>query len=46
VFAAKPDAADLARLAEGGVTRAIFLLPSEGREKILPLLDQYAKLHK
>jgi probable F420-dependent oxidoreductase len=46
VFAAKPEAADLARLAEGGVTRAIFLLPSEGRDKVLPLLDQYAKLHK
>ena len=46
VFAAKPDAADLAKLAEGGVTRAIFLLPSEGRDKILPLLDQYAKLAK
>ena len=44
VFAARPDAADLAKLAEGGVTRAIFLLPSEGRDKILPLLDQYAKL--
>ena len=46
VFAAKPDAADAAKLAEGGVTRAIFLLPSEGRDKILPLLDQYAKLHR
>ncbi|HMH50004.1 MAG TPA: LLM class F420-dependent oxidoreductase [Candidatus Acidoferrum sp.] len=46
VFAAKPDAADLAKLAEGGVTRAIFLLPSEGRDKTLPLLDQYAKLGK
>ena len=46
VFAAKPDAADLAKLAEGEVTRAIFLLPSEGREKILPLLDQYSKLAK
>ena len=44
VFAARPDAADLAKLAEGGVTRAIFLLPSEGRDKILPLLDQYSKL--
>jgi probable F420-dependent oxidoreductase len=44
VFAAKPDPADLAKLAEGGVTRAIFLLPSEGRDKIMPLLDQYAKL--
>jgi probable F420-dependent oxidoreductase len=46
VFAAKPDAADAAKLAEGGVTRAIFLLPSEGRDKILPLLDQYSKLGK
>jgi probable F420-dependent oxidoreductase len=46
VFAAKPDPADLARLAEGGVTRAIFLLPSESRDKVLPLLDQYAKLGK
>jgi probable F420-dependent oxidoreductase len=46
VFAAKPDPADLARLAEGGVTRALFLLPSEGRDKVLPLLDQYAKLAK
>jgi probable F420-dependent oxidoreductase len=46
VFAAKTDAADLAKLAEGGVTRAIFLLPSEGRDKILPLLDQYANLSK
>jgi probable F420-dependent oxidoreductase len=46
VFAAKPEPADLARLAEGGVTRAIFLLPSEGRDKVLPLLDQYAKLGK
>ena len=46
VFAAKPEPADLARLAEGGVTRALFLLPSEGRDKVLPLLDQYAKLGK
>ena len=46
VFAAKPDPADLAKLAEGGVTRAIFLLPSEGRDNVLPLLDQYAKLGK
>jgi len=46
VFAAKPDPADLAKLAEGGVTRAIFLLPSEGRDKVLPLLDQYSKLAK
>ena len=44
VFAAKPERADLDKLAEGGVTRAILRLPSEGRDKILPLLDDYAKL--
>ena len=44
VFAAKPERADLDKLAEGGVTRAILRLPSEGRDKILPLLDEYAKL--
>jgi len=26
------------------VTRAILRLPSEGRDKILPMLDEYAKL--
>jgi probable F420-dependent oxidoreductase len=44
VFAAKPDQATLDSYAGGGVTRAILRLPSEGRDKILPLLDQYAKL--
>jgi len=44
VFAAKPERADLDKLAEGGVTRAILRLPSEGRDKILPMLDEYAKL--
>ncbi len=36
--------ATLAAFAEAGVTRAILRLPSEAREQILPLLDQYAKL--
>jgi len=44
VFAAKPDRAELDKMAAGGVTRALFILPSEGRDKVLPLLDQYAKL--
>ena len=43
-FAAKPEAATLDRFARVGVTRALFMLPSEERDKILPLLDQYAKL--
>jgi probable F420-dependent oxidoreductase len=44
VFGAKPDAGALERLAAGGVTRAIFRLPSEGRDGVLPLLDDYARL--
>jgi probable F420-dependent oxidoreductase len=41
---AKPDRVTLDRLASIGVTRTILRLPSEGRDTILPLLDQYAKL--
>ena len=44
VFGARPDADVLARYREAGVTRALLRLPSEGRERILPLLDQYATL--
>jgi alkanesulfonate monooxygenase SsuD/methylene tetrahydromethanopterin reductase-like flavin-dependent oxidoreductase (luciferase family) len=44
VFGAKPEAAVLDQYAAAGVTRAIFRLPSEGRDKILPMLDQLAKL--
>jgi probable F420-dependent oxidoreductase len=44
VFGAKPEKATLDSYAAGGVTRAILRLPSEGRDKILPLLDEYAKL--
>ena len=44
VFGAKADQATLEQYAKGGVTRAILRLPSEGRDTILPLLDQYAKL--
>jgi hypothetical protein len=29
---------------KAGITRAILRLPSDGRDVILPLLDQYAKL--
>jgi len=44
VFGAKPEAAALDRLEAAGVTRAILRLPSEPRDRVLPLLDQYAKL--
>ncbi len=46
IFGAKPDQATLDTYAGAGVTRAIMRLPSEGRDKILPLLDQYAKFVK
>jgi probable F420-dependent oxidoreductase len=44
VFGAKAEQAALDDYAKAGVTRAILRLPSEGRDQILPLLDQYAKL--
>jgi probable F420-dependent oxidoreductase len=44
VFGAPGDRAQLDRYRAAGVTRAILRLPSEGRDKILPLLDQHAKL--
>jgi probable F420-dependent oxidoreductase len=42
VFAAKPERESLDRLAAGGVTRALLLVPSEPRDEVLPLLDRYA----
>ena len=44
VFGAGPDEAALERYAAAGVTRAILRLPSDGRDVVLPLLDQWAKL--
>jgi probable F420-dependent oxidoreductase len=44
VFGAKPERATLDTYTAAGITRAIFRLPSEGRDAVLPLLDQYAKL--
>ena len=44
VFGAKPERATLDTYAQAGITRVIFRLPSEGRDTVLPLLDQYAKL--
>ncbi|MGH7389605.1 MAG: LLM class F420-dependent oxidoreductase [Candidatus Rokuibacteriota bacterium] len=44
VFGAPGDAATLDRYRQAGLTRAIVRLPSEPREKVLPLLDQHAKL--
>jgi len=44
--ATPPDKGVLDQFAAAGVTRSILLLPPEPRDKVLPLLDQYAKLIK
>jgi probable F420-dependent oxidoreductase len=44
VFGAPGDRTVLDRYRAAGITRAILRLPPEGRDKILPLLDQHAKL--
>lgn len=44
VFGAPADPAVLDRYREAGIQRAILRLPSEGREAVLPLLDQWTKL--
>jgi probable F420-dependent oxidoreductase len=40
VFAATLDLDVLKRYRDAGVTRAIWMLPSKGREEVLPLLDK------
>lgn len=40
LFSAQPDHDYLKVCEEAGVERALFQLPTEGRDKILPLLDQ------
>jgi probable F420-dependent oxidoreductase len=44
VFGMPGDAKLLDTYRQAGVTRCILRLPSEGRDTILPLLDQYAQL--
>ncbi len=44
IFFAKPDKAALDGLRVAGVDRAIFGVPSESPDKILPMLDAYAQL--
>jgi probable F420-dependent oxidoreductase len=46
VFGAPPDPAVLARYREAGVTRVVFRLPPEGRDRVLPLLDQWGQAVK
>lgn len=42
IFGASDQEADLANLQKLGVERAVFVIPSEERDKLLPLLDKYA----
>jgi alkanesulfonate monooxygenase SsuD/methylene tetrahydromethanopterin reductase-like flavin-dependent oxidoreductase (luciferase family) len=44
IFGAKPDRKALDGLERAGAERAIFMAPPEGRDKILPIIDQYAGL--
>lgn len=44
VFGAKPEQETLERYAAAGVERALFMLPSESSENLLPRLDKYARL--
>ena len=43
-FMPKPERAVLDGLEAAGVERVVLGLPSEGRDKVLPILDGYAKL--
>jgi probable F420-dependent oxidoreductase len=44
IFGAKPDPDSVNSMQSAGITRAVFFLPAAGREVVLPVLDQYAKL--
>ncbi len=44
VYAAKPEESAVREYAKAGAERAIFYLPSAGRDEVLPILDRYAKL--
>jgi probable F420-dependent oxidoreductase len=46
LFGAEPDAGYLERCRAAGVDRALIGLPSEGRDKILPLIDEYSAFLK
>jgi probable F420-dependent oxidoreductase len=45
-FGATPEKSAVDSLRESGVDRAIFVLPSEGRESVLPLLDRWAEVSR
>ncbi|HYL80001.1 MAG TPA: hypothetical protein VEU07_04260, partial [Candidatus Acidoferrum sp.] len=46
VFGAKAEEAPLRGYEKAGAERAILGLPSAGRDEVLPVLDNYAKMAK
>ncbi|MGI9333430.1 MAG: LLM class F420-dependent oxidoreductase [Gammaproteobacteria bacterium] len=44
VFAPPPKGDVMDECREAGMDRALLMLPTEGRDKVIPLLDEYAKL--
>ena len=44
MFGAPADSEALRKYRDIGVTRAVFSLPSEGADKLAPLLDRFAGL--
>ena len=42
LFGAPPEAAYLDRCRAAGVDRALLALPPEGRDKVMPVIDEYA----
>lgn len=44
IFAAKPERKALEDLERAGAERAIFYVPSDGRDTVLPVLDRYAQV--
>ena len=44
IYYAPPDVAVIADLAEHGIQRVVFGVPSEGRDAVLPLLDGYVEM--
>jgi probable F420-dependent oxidoreductase len=43
-FGSPPDRSVVDQYEAAGVERAVFFLPAEGADKVMPVLDQYAKL--
>jgi len=43
LFGTKPEPGYVEQCRAAGLDRALFALPSEGRETVLPLVDQYAR---